>query len=70
MSAKGAALRTTNTRVMRDVGVKLDAICRYEGVRAADFLDPLIRKAIEKRFNELPEEYREKVLTRAGLADD
>lgn len=58
---------TSVVRMTRDLAVKLHAVCRFEDVDAADFIDPVVRKFIERKFAELPADFQRKVLAKAGI---
>jgi hypothetical protein len=56
---------TKLTRLPADLVAMLSAVSWWDRTFVvADFLDPLVRKAIEKRFDSIPAEFRETALKR------
>lgn len=62
MKTKPAA-RTKLVRVRADLADMMSALNWHDRLSAPDFLDPLIRRAIEERFIKLPKAVRDRALT-------
>jgi hypothetical protein len=63
----GLPMKTRQIRVNSDLHFKIIALCHFEHIEAAEYLDPVLRKLIERRFSTLPAVYRAKVLRAAAL---
>ena len=49
-----AALKTRQVRIRDDLGCKLSVIGWFERIDIPEFLDPLVRPEVERRFAALP----------------
>lgn len=55
---------TTTTRIESRVGAMLAAVAWHHDTSSAEILTPLVRRAVESWFEEIPEEIRRRFLNR------
>ncbi len=56
------AVDTRHIRIRGDLQQMIAAVAWYERTTTADLADPLLRKAIEKRFAKLPDDAKARAL--------
>lgn len=58
---QAATPASKHVRVACDLADKLSEICWFQRQTMADVLDPLIREAIERMYDEIPKKFRRPV---------